>query len=131
MVLDNRGHDNVVTREAKSIRQVVDGLGGVAAQDGYVVVAAIRKPHDCFTRMLVGLRCDLRFVPRTAMNTRIPRQELGDSIGHSRQRASRRSAIKREVPTLDAIDALQRKATEQRNALVYGMLGYIGGERCR
>ena len=39
MVLDDRGHDHVVAPEVEAVGEVVDGLGGVAADDRDVVGA--------------------------------------------------------------------------------------------
>ena len=59
MVFDDRGDDHVVGCEPEAVRQVVDGLGGVAADDGDVVAGGIApgKGEHGGAGLLVGRSC--------------------------------------------------------------------------
>ena len=62
-----RNHD-IVASQLQSIRKVIDGLGGVATDDGHIVVTTLREVHDRHARLLVGAGSHLRFVTSAAMN---------------------------------------------------------------
>ena len=66
--------------EAEPVGEVVDRLGGVAADDRHVVAVggAPGEPQDRGARVLVGVGGDARLVAGAAVDARVPRQELVD-----------------------------------------------------
>ena len=110
VVLDHGGDHDVVGRETEPVGEVVDGLGGVAADDGDVVAvgwsageAQGRRPGR-----LVGGGRPLRLVPGPPMDARVPGQELVHRLRDRREGAGRRRRVQAQVRTVVAVDARHR-----------------------
>ena len=106
MVLDDGGDDDVVGLQAEPIGEVVDGLGGVAADDGHVVgLGPTGEPQRRGAGLLVGGGSELRLPAGAAVHARVPRQELLHPSCDCGQRGSGRGGVERDVATIDTIDA--------------------------
>jgi hypothetical protein len=106
VVLDDRRHDDVVGLQAQAVREVVDRLGGVAADDRHVLAAGTpAEVKNCRPRLLVGHRGELGLVPRAAVDAGVPRKELGNAVRDGWKGAARRSRVEVQVRSLEAVDA--------------------------
>ena len=85
VVLDHRGHHDVVGLELQPVGQMVDGLGGVAAAAPRRCrrrSAARRSGARSSRAALVGGRGAAGLVPGAPVHARVPREELGHRVGH-------------------------------------------------
>ena len=80
VMLDDGGDDDIVRAEGESVGEVVDGLGGVAADDRHVVAVGgpPGEPQHGGASMLVGVGGDTRLVASAAMDAGVPGEELVD-----------------------------------------------------
>jgi len=107
MVLDHRGDDHIIGFEAQPVGEVVDGLGGVAADDRHVI-AVVGSPGEAqcgSSGLLVGGGGLPGFIARTPVHTRVPRQELVHRLGHRGQRVRGCGSVEVEVRPLLTVDA--------------------------
>ena len=80
MLHDGRD-DGVAWGELQTVGEVVDRLGRVPADDGDVVApVAPGKAESSRPGALVGLGCELGLATGPAMNARVSREELFDSL---------------------------------------------------
>ena len=76
MVLDDGGDDHVVAAEPEPVGEMVDRLGGVAADDGNVVGARpSRERREGVPGLLVFGGGELRLPARPPVDARVPREE--------------------------------------------------------
>ena len=76
VMLDHRRDDDVGRPQAEAVREVVDRLGRVAADDRDVVrPGAAGEREDRLAGVLVRGGHELRLVARAAMDARVPREE--------------------------------------------------------
>ena len=75
MVLDDGGHHDVVGVELEPVGEVVDGLGGVAADDGDVVAVGVAagEGQGAAAGLLVCGGGGLRLPAGAAVDARVPR----------------------------------------------------------
>ena len=79
-MLDDGGDDDIVRAEREPVGEVVDGLGGVAADDRHVIAVdgAPREPQNGGASLLVGVGGDTRLVAGAAMHAGVPGEEFVD-----------------------------------------------------
>ena len=88
VMLDDGGDDDIVLAEREPVGEVVDGLGGVAADDRHVIAVdgAPGEPQHGGASVLVGVGGDARLVAGAAMHARVPGEELVDPGGDRGER---------------------------------------------
>jgi len=105
-VLHDGGHHDVIGSEAESVREVIDGLGGVSTKDHDVVsLAALGEVEDASTSEFISGGGRDRLVARSPVDARVVGKELRDRIGDELERSGRGSRIEIEVGDLAPVQA--------------------------
>ncbi len=107
VVLHHRGHDDVVGCEPQPVGQVVDGLGGVAAQHDHVVVLAATpgETMGALAGALVGGGGPAGLVAGPAVHARVPGEEVGHRVGHHVHGGRRGGAVQVAVGAFGPVEA--------------------------
>jgi DnaK suppressor protein len=107
MVLHHRRHYHVGGGEAEPIGEVVDGLRGIAAQDGQVrsVLVAPGEGQHRPAALFVGVSGPSGPEARSPVDARVPRQELGHPIGNAGVGLRGCSLVELDGDPLDATQA--------------------------
>ena len=107
VVLDDRGHHHVGGVEAQPVGELIDGLGGVAAQDGHVgpVRVAAGERQDGPAGLLVGRGGPTGPEAGSAVDTRIPGEEVRHALGHQGMGLGGGGLVQLDGHALDAVQA--------------------------
>ena len=108
VMLDHGGEHHVVGVEAQAVGELVEGFGGVPAQDGDVAVAAgssAGEGEGGGPGRLVGRGGQPGLVPRPAVHARVHGDELLDGSHDRWECAGRGGGVEVHVAALGAVDA--------------------------
>ena len=99
VMFDDGGDDDVVGVEAKAVGEVVDGFGGVAADDRHVLsgLGPPGEAQDGGAGSFVGVRRGARLVAGAAVDAGVPRDEVVHASRHGWQRVRRGRAVEVDV----------------------------------
>ncbi len=112
MVLDHRAHHHVVGGEAEPVGQMVEGLGGVPAEDGHiraVRVTAGEAEHGAPGR-LVRRRGPARAEACAPVHAGVPGEELVHPGHRGRMGLGRCGLVQLHRPTVGAVEARDQQA---------------------
>ncbi len=106
VVLDDRRPDDVVGSEAEPVRQVIDGLGGVPADDGDVVTPLpAGERQSGVAGRLVGGRRGSGLRSRSPVDAAVAGQELHHPLDHGGEGGGGGSVVQVDHPTFLPVDA--------------------------